>query len=41
MKDAQSRLDKGARALMALIKQVEKGADEACAAGDAAGQIAV
>ena len=36
MKDAQTRLDAGAKALMRLIKQAEKGAEEACAAGDAA-----
>jgi hypothetical protein len=35
MKDAQERLDGGARMLMRLIKQAEKGAEEACEAGQA------
>ena len=35
MKDAQTRLDAGAKALMRLIKQAERGAEEACEAGDA------
>jgi hypothetical protein len=34
MKDAQERLDKGADHLMRLIKAAEKGAEEACAAGE-------
>lgn len=33
MQDAQTRLDKGAAALLRLMKQAEKGAAEACAAG--------
>ena len=36
MKDAQTRLDDGAKALMRLIKQAERGAEEACEAGDSA-----
>jgi hypothetical protein len=35
MKDAKSRLDAGAETLMGLIKDVEKGAAEACKAGEA------
>lgn len=33
MKDAQTRLDKGASTLMRLIRQAETGAAEACEAG--------
>jgi hypothetical protein len=34
MDNAQKRLDAGAAGLMKLIKAAEKGADEACAAGE-------
>lgn len=33
MKNAQKRLDRGAKALMQLIKAAERGAQEACDAG--------
>jgi hypothetical protein len=35
MDNAQERMDAGAKALMRLIRQAEKGAEEACEAGDA------
>ena len=35
MDKEQERLDAGAKALMRLIRQAEKGAEEACEAGDA------
>jgi hypothetical protein len=35
MDNAQNRMNDGAKALMRLIKQAEKGAEEACDAGDA------
>lgn len=34
MKDVQPRLDKAAKILMALIKEAEDGAEEACGAGE-------
>jgi len=34
MKDAQKRLDAGATAMRRLAKQLQAGADEACADGD-------
>jgi hypothetical protein len=35
MDTAQERMDAGAKALMKLIRHAEKGAEEACEAGDA------
>lgn len=35
MENAQARLDAGAKTLMRLIAQAERGAEEACSAGEA------